>query len=371
MNKGYATSEKTKEYVSKFKNKVANDFYTQGYNLYFSSIGIGTYLGHYDEETDNNYTESLKLAIKSGCNFIDTSINYRYQRSERAIGAGLTELLQLGLISRDNLIICTKVGYIPFDNSPPQSQEDAIDYFNKEFSDILKPSDFVSGMHCIKPAYIKRQVENSLQNLQIKCIDIYYLHNPEQQLDKLSHRQFFTELENAFVAMEDLRNQGKIRYYGTATWNGYRLPENHKNYLSLEKIVNIARKIGGNDNGFKFIQLPLNLAMTEAVTLQNQRAGNKILPAVYAAKELGISVITSAPLLEKHLLDKIPIEIKNIIGNNLTPAQCALQFTRSCPNVSVTLVGMNNPYHVEENLALKQYPKLPKNAIENIVNIEL
>jgi aryl-alcohol dehydrogenase-like predicted oxidoreductase len=50
---------------------------------------------------------------------IDTAANYRFQRSERSIGAALDQLQQQGF-ARDQIVICTKGGYLPFDGAPPK-----------------------------------------------------------------------------------------------------------------------------------------------------------------------------------------------------------------------------------------------------------
>ena len=52
------------------------------------------------------------------------------------------------------------------------------------------------------------------------------------------------------------------------------LPDN-KEYLSLEEVVKLAEKIGGNEHGFRFIQLPYNLAYNEALVLKNQTIGTE------------------------------------------------------------------------------------------------
>ena len=72
-----------------------------------------------DEETDRRYTEAVVRAVELGVNVIDTAANYRFQRSERSIGAALTELQARGF-ARDELVICTKGGYLPFDGAPPR-----------------------------------------------------------------------------------------------------------------------------------------------------------------------------------------------------------------------------------------------------------
>ena len=75
--------------------------------------------------------------------------------------------------------------------------------------------------------------------------------------------------------MNRYRSNNKIRYYGMATWTCFRVAQNNKEYLSLEEVVNLAEKVGGKQHGFRFIQLPYNLAYSEALLLKNQNVDKK------------------------------------------------------------------------------------------------
>src|SRR4051794_6682001 len=74
--------------------------------LWFSSLGLGTYLGEADDDSDQLYTQSVQMALRSGINVIDAAINYRHQRSERSIGLAIMELVSQEEIQRDEFIVC-------------------------------------------------------------------------------------------------------------------------------------------------------------------------------------------------------------------------------------------------------------------------
>src|SRR5687768_3403113 len=96
---GGATREGTERYKNRWTGPP--DHFQEFQGLWVSSIGIGTYLGEMDEQTDRNYESSIARALQLGCNLIDTAINYRFQRSERNAGAALKKLIQEGTVSRD------------------------------------------------------------------------------------------------------------------------------------------------------------------------------------------------------------------------------------------------------------------------------
>src|SRR5438874_12658611 len=113
-----ATPEGTARYRERFENIAAQDHFRSAQDLWLSSIGLGTYLGDANEETDRRYSEAILRAVELGANVIDTAANYRFQRSERSIGTALSELGRRGF-GRDEIVVCTKGGYLPFDGAVP------------------------------------------------------------------------------------------------------------------------------------------------------------------------------------------------------------------------------------------------------------
>jgi aryl-alcohol dehydrogenase-like predicted oxidoreductase len=292
-----------------------------------------------------------------GCNVIDTAINYRCQRSERAIGAALKELAVRGY-DRSELIIATKGGFLPFDGAPPNG---ARSYFDQTFiaAGVATAADIVGGYHCMTPRYLAHQVDCSLRNLDIECIDIYYVHNPESQLAKITREEFDSRLRRAFEFLERAVADGKIRMYGTATWNGYRNPSDARDYLSLPEIVALAEKTGGKDHHFKVIQVPLNLGMSEALSSSNQQVAGKEGTLLEAAQALNVAVMCSASVLQGQLTRNLPDIICDTFQGLETDGQRALQFVRSTPGVTTALVGMKQLSHVEENLKIACIPPAP------------
>jgi aryl-alcohol dehydrogenase-like predicted oxidoreductase len=365
---GWATAEGTQRYLKRFDGKIPQEHFRQVDGLWMSSIGIGTYLGNHDDATDQQYREAIIHAVDSGCNVIDSAINYRCQRSERSIGVALKELATKGY-GREEIIIATKGGFLPFDGVPPS---DPRGYFTKTFIDsgVAAAADIVGGYHCMTPRYLLNQIDASLRNLDLECVDVYYVHNPESQLGKIARAEFDDRLLKAFEALEQAVSDGKLRLYGTATWNAYRNPTDAKDYLSLAQIVALAEKAGGKNHHFKVIQLPLNLGMSEALSNANQSVGGKDATLLEAAQTLGVTVMASASVLQGQLTRNLPEVIRDTFQGLETDGQRALQFVRSTPGVTTALVGMKQLSHVEENLKTariapapwEQYSKLFQSA---------
>ena len=361
----HATTEGTTRYRKRFAETAAPDHFRTRQDLTLSSIGIGTYLGNANAATDQNYSDAIVRALQLGCNVIDSAANYRFQRSERAIGAALQRLTTDLGFSREEIVICTKGGYLPFDGAPPRNIQS---YVEETFvrSGIATFDDFVGGSHCMTPRYLQNQLDQSLANMGLKSIDVYYIHNPEAQVGAVSETEFYQGLGAAFELLEENYRQGKLQHYGVASWNGFRVTADSKGYHSLQEMVELARQIGGNSHHFRFIQLPFNLAMPEALTLQNQVVENRLLSLLDAAASLGLTVVASASIFQGRLTNNLPDELRHALGDLPTNAQMALQFVRSTPKITTALVGMSHLEHVEENLTLTKVPPIEESKYASL-----
>jgi aryl-alcohol dehydrogenase-like predicted oxidoreductase len=349
MIHGFATTEATKNYAARFPDAAAGHF-RDAQELTISSLGVGTYLGNFDAETDESYAQAITRFVELGGNVIDTAANYRFQRSERNISTAMQALAEKGF-AREEILICTKGGYVPFNGEPPSDVRRYIeDTFVK--TGIAEFEDFIGGSHCMTPKYLQSQIDQSLGNMGLETLDVFYIHNPESQLSEVDKYTFEAKLAKAFEALEENRSDGKLKFYGVATWNGFRAQPAERGYHSLERMVSIAKQVGGEANGFKFIQLPFNLAMPEAYLLPNQAYNSKAITTIDAANALGVTVMASASIMQGKLAGGLPQNIITAMGDPASEALASIQFVRSTPGITTALVGMSKVRHVEENLSL-------------------
>ncbi|MFN0107237.1 MAG: aldo/keto reductase [Blastocatellia bacterium] len=347
-----ATTEGTAGYCERFRGLVADSHFRREQNLWMSSIGLGSYLGNADERTDEGYRSAVKSAAELGCNVFDSAANYRFQRSERSFGQAFSELFAAGTLRREEIIVTTKGGFIPFDGAMPRGRQEMTAYLEETFVNpgVCRMEDFVQGSHCMTPGYLAHQLDQSLRNLRLDCVDVYYLHNPESQLAEVSPEEFYRRLAAAFEFLESAVAAGKISMYGTATWNGYRVASNNREFLSLEKVAQTAREVGGDNHHFKVVQLPVNLAMIEAFTNTNQTVNGRKTNLLETAGEYEVTVMASGSILQSKLSAGLPPIVEEAFQGLRTDAQRAIQFVRSTPGVTTALVGMSRTAHVEENL---------------------
>lgn len=351
---GSATAAGTARYRDRLAGQVAEGHFREATGLdglLASSIGLGSYLGEATDAADAQYRAATRRALELGANVLDAAINYRNQRSERALGAGLADAIAAGVVSRDEVIVASKGGFISFDGDEPT--DPAADFEQRYVRPgIATFDDVVAGCHIMTPRYLRHELATSRRNFGLETLDVYYVHNPETQLPIVGRVEFERRLTAAFAALEEAVADGEIRVYGTATWAAYRQPPEARDCLALETAVACARAAAGDRHHFRVIQLPYNLAMPEALVLENQPLGGERTSILMAAAHHGLTVMVSAPLYQANLARRLPAFVGRALPGLATDAQRAIQFVRSTPGVTTALVGMKQERHVEENLAV-------------------
>jgi aryl-alcohol dehydrogenase-like predicted oxidoreductase len=260
--------------------------------------------GKADDETSK---KAIHAAIDAGIHFFDTADFYGLGHSERILGEVLKE--------NKSVIIATKVGHRNIE------EKIVLDY-SKE--------------------YIVRACEESLKRLQRDVIDYYQLHSARMQ-----HLQQGECIE----AMELLKQQGKIRYWGLSLntfspdeeanflmernlGNGFQLVFNLINQLA----VNTIRK--ANKNGYGIIaRMPLQFGLLTG----KFTAETKFEKDDHRNFRLTPEIIQSTL---KVLKEKVwPIGEKE----HLNKTQLALSFILSFKEISTIIPGIRTPEHVVQN----------------------
>jgi len=361
MITGYATPEGTKKFAER-QNQDSHKNYKNIHNLTLSNVGIGTYLGNPDTETDYIVQDAIKKSILGGINVIDSAINYRAQKAERSVGNAISQLIDHDDISREEIFVSTKNGYVTNDGD---IKEDLMQYVMREYgkTGIVKEGDISPGYHCMTLPYLNDQLERSLKNLGLECIDLMYLHNSVEGQTHLPREQFLRHLKAVFEFYEKKRKEGKIRFYGMATWDCFRVTQENPMFLQLSEVMDLATEVGGTEHGFRFIQLPFNLALDQAYMLKNHNVDGKTVSALEAAQKFNLGVFTSVPLMQGKLLtvDTVPK-----FGNSSTSVSL-LQFIRSTPGITAPLIGHKLESHVKENMDVMKIPPLSDLEFNDLV----
>lgn len=274
------------------------------------AIGGGAMIGNtaigWGSADDKESGKAILASLEAGINFFDTADIYGLGHSE--------ELLGKTIGNKPGIIIATKVGNVSRNN------QFTVDY---------------SKEHIISAC------EESLRRLKREAIDFYQLHTA-----RLHHLQSGECVE----AMQQLQQQGKVRYWGLSLNTFHPLPE--AGYLLQQK----------SGNGF---QLVLNLLNQRSLPLLEQAAQNGY--GIIARMPLQFGLLTgkfdtgvSFPENDhrKNRLTKEVVEAANHALSaiwalcpkyNCTKTQLALSYVLSYPQVSVIIPGIRTADHVKGN----------------------
>ncbi len=333
MIKGYATREKTLNYLNNHESK-----YRETTWFYCSPIAIGTHLGDMTNEDSELYEKTIKYCLRNGVNFIDTALNYRGMKSEKDIGKVLESLITNKELDRSEFVISTKAGLIPGDIDAGLVPSDYLKYvlLKKEIIQEKEIQTVAHQKHVLTPSYFQFALNQSRTHLGLETIDIYYLHVPEISMKVLGEEAFYKMLEELFYFFEQQVKKQTIRFYGLATWLGLITDSDEKGYISLEKTEKIARKVGGLSHHFRFIQVPLNSSLPGANNRETQSVSGIALTVLEAARNLDIHVTTSAPFN---------------LGKDVENTDEILRFLMNTKDILSTMVGMKRVNHAKENIA--------------------
>ena len=354
-----ATRDATWAYRNRFYESFARTYFRRFADGLVSSIGIGTYLGDPTDAVDEHYHDAVVEALEHGVNVIDTAINYRCQRSERVVSRALAD----AEVEREAVLVATKGGFVPFDGARPANPGA---YVREEYPDYA--AEFVRG-NCIAPDFLADQLDRSLRNLTLDTVDIYYVHNPETQLEAHDRETVYDQLQAAFTRLEERAAAGDLRHYGVASWEAFRVPADHPSYLSLPEIVRRARAAsdaaGTPSTHLRAIQLPFNVHMADAFTVASHEGADGPQCALWFAADAGLDVFTSASIMQGELASGLPEGVAARLEGD-TAAQRAINFARSAPGVTSSLVGMGSPAHVAENIAAGTFPPLGADGFDAV-----
>ncbi|CAO3665752.1 unnamed protein product [Rhizopus microsporus] len=254
-----------------------------------SRLGFGSY-----RVNQEKHAQALVAAIESGINIIDTAHNFEQGASERWIGNTLEKIISDGRISREDVAIVTKSGYLTSSDTS-----------------LFSPSDYVQlnekSYHSISPKVIEKQIETSLQRLKTNKIDIFMINAPERMLmakNKVySTNQLYKDLSESFRYLDSLVSSGTINGYGvcsnTMAFSGA------ADHISLEKIIEACSR----PDHFAAIQVPFNLFEREAIIQEDNQTVADV------AEKHGIYVTTNRPL-NAIANGQIRVLVNHVLGAN-------------------------------------------------------
>ncbi len=346
-----------------------SDFLNQ--HLQLSSLGIGTFPGAASDETDEACAALIARALQSGINVIDTAAHYRYGRAMRAAGEGLRRAFAAG-VAREQVYVAAKGGFLCFAGGPPA---DLDAWFEANVARKgLGTRDDLSGVHCLAPGFIAQQIDAVREAMGLETLDAFLIDQPEVHIPRLGKEELNRRLQTAFAVLEQAVRQDKIRSYGIATFDAFRVETDHALFQSLPSLLglaeNAARIVQRDDRGrhhFRVLQLPFNQALPEGFTRFSQATGQgNVASTLQAAHQLKLFVMGSHGLAKGALAGQCADALRVATPACANDAQRSLQFNRSTPGLGVSLTGISTPAHLDDLLAVSRVPPLAREAYHRL-----
>ena len=303
---GYATQEGTSRFHARH---ALPPWAVRGVmGLRLAAIGLGTYMGDPDQQTDALQRDAVLALLGMGCNLIDCAPNYRDGRAEKSVGDALRKAFSTDVCSRDEIFVTTKVGLLP------------------ESSGLARRFACGPERECFEPECVLLSLAESLDRLGLACVDCVFIHNLE--LLRLQGAGHFPSRFRAIAdALEQAVAEGMAQSWGISSWSGFRVPESHPAYLKLSGLVS-----PGTPH-LRYLQMPLGLWGSEAVT-GNWQDGKSILEA-----KGDITVFANSPLRQGELAPFL------LGSNNLV--EDAVCFVRDTKGVDAVLLGVKSRPHIQ------------------------
>ena len=360
---GAANSEGSKAYVARFQDRLAEAHFSDFLNtrIKLSSLGVGTFPGAADDVTDVAVAAVVAQALQAGINVIDTGAHYRYGRAPRAMGAGIARAMAAG-IRREEFFVLGKGGFLTYPEGRP---EDPATFFRDEIEakGLGKEEDLAQGVHCLSPEYLLWQLDQIRQQTGLETLDVFLVDQPEVHIPLIGKERMHQKLLAVFTALEEAVRAGKLRYYGISTFHACRVETDHLLFQSLTSLIGLAEKAAGQGNRhhLRVVQMPFNALMPEAYTRFSQVTGQgNIGSTIQAAFQLKLTVMASHPLGKGLLAREEVPALQTAMPELANAAQRTMQFVRSTPGVGTTLVGLSDPAHLADLLAVARNLPLPK-----------
>lgn len=303
-------------------------------NWKISEVGFGAWAigGSWGEVDDKDSLAALREAISQGVNFIDTADVYGDGRSEKLIAQVLKDF------KGDKIYVVTKAGR------------------------RLNPH-VASGYNYTN---LSKFVERSLQNLNVKSLDLVQLHCPPTDVYKR---------DEAFAALDKLKQEGKIQHYGVSveTVEEAKLALNHENVASVQIIYNMFR-LKPSDEFFAMAK-EKNVGILARVPLASGLLTGKLTKDSQFSQDdhrnfnrhgeaFDVGETFSGVDFETGL--KAVEELKPFVPNDYSMTQLALKWILMHPAISTVIPGAKNPQQAKDNAKSSDMPILPPMTMQKV-----
>lgn len=250
-----------------------------------SALGIGA---SRLVEASEEHRAALREALRGGINLVDTAAHHGDGTGEILVGQVLAELVASGALARDEVVVVSRVGSLS-GRALDEARERAA--AGAPWPEVVPVDDGV--WHCLHPEFLEAALTQTLGRLGLASLDLLLLHEPESFLREAAGREptaldahrevLYARLEAAFRHLEGEVTRGRIGAYGISS-SALSVAGSAPARLDLERLMAIAKQVGGERHACRGVALPTNLLEPTAI-------GADGLIAAAARWDLGVLVV--------------------------------------------------------------------------------
>jgi aryl-alcohol dehydrogenase-like predicted oxidoreductase len=298
-------------------------------DLNVSEFGLGcARIGGIFQRDPADFLNLLSAALDGGINFFDTSDMYSQGESERLLGRAFRH-------RRGQVVIATKAGYV----LPTQRMIVA------RLKPLVRPLIGLLGLRRhhlpsavrgspaqnFSPARLVRAVEGSLRRLGTDRLDLFQLHSPPTPV---------VELGEWVEALDGLKQEGKIRYYGIScdSVETALAALRHPSVSSIQVVINLL------DRSAIEVVLPRARDLGVAVIARECLANGLLAKD---ASQIDLGSYCQSPEETERKSAQLESYRQVAVESGQALAEIALQFVSQLEGVSVSLVGVSKPQQLD------------------------
>ena len=153
---GHASGDGTSRHASRWP--AHNRSHHDGLSL--SLLGHGLRVDVCGNRNDNDLVSALRFSLANGINVIDTSPIATDHRAEKLVGQSLSEAIAAGDVSRDEVVVITRVGFPSIDHERYTSSAEVHEHLQMKWIDtgLTTAEDWVDGQ-CLSPDFLAASID--------------------------------------------------------------------------------------------------------------------------------------------------------------------------------------------------------------------
>ncbi len=291
--------------------------------LHISALSLGSWVTFGKQVDLVSAKELMKTAYEAGINFFDNAEVYAHGLSEEIMGRVLKELAW----DRDTYLLSSKV------------------FFGR----VADPAPTQKGL---SRKHITEACHAALKRLQTDYLDLFFCHRPDPE----------TPMEEIVFTMDTLIRQGKVLYWGTSEWSAPAIMHAHAVAEKYNLIAPVTEQPHYNlfkrrkvESDYAYLYRTVGLGTTVWSPLASGFLTGKYIDNLDARGRLNLE---GMEWLKEAVLGNRPEEkieaVRSFVAFarkiNVTPAQLAIAWILTNPNVSTVILGASGTEQLQENL---------------------